>query len=259
VEYIPIRVSAKQGRFNLYQTIRDAVKEQGEEILDEDILAVSSKFIAMSEGRVVDLESVKASVEAVKLSTAAHIPSSLAELILREADRVFSTLPGFVLTIKHGVLVPNAGIDRSNVKGGSAILYPRDPVAAAEKLRLQILMDLGKRVGVVVTDSRLMPTRVGTTGIAVAVAGFEAVSDERGKTDLFGNIMRVTRRALADDISAGANLLMGETSESTPVVIIRGSGLTIVDRAVETEDLAITGDECVFIRGLSNQETTVYI
>lgn len=259
MEYIPIRVSAKQGRFNLYQTIRDAVKEQGEEILDEDILAVSSKFIAMSEGRVVDLESVKASVEAVKLSTAAHIPSSLAELILREADRVFSTLPGFVLTIKHGVLVPNAGIDRSNVKGGSAILYPRDPVAAAEKLRLQILMDLGKRVGVVVTDSRLMPTRVGTTGIAVAVAGFEAVSDERGKTDLFGNIMRVTRRALADDISAGANLLMGETSESTPVVIIRGSGLTIVDRAVETEDLAITGDECVFIRGLSNQETTVYI
>jgi coenzyme F420-0:L-glutamate ligase len=259
VEYIPIRVSAKQGRFNLYQTIRDAVKEQGEEILDEDILAVSSKFIAMSEGRVVDLESVKASVEAVKLSTAAHIPSSLAELILREADRVFSTLPGFVLTIKHGVLVPNAGIDRSNVKGGSAILYPRDPVAAAEKLRLQILMDLGKRVGVVVTDSRLMPTRVGTTGIAVAVAGFEAVSDERGKTDLFGNIMRVTRRALADDISAGANLLMGETSESTPVVIIRGSGLTIVDRAVETEDLAITGDECVFIRGLSNQETIVYI
>ena len=259
MEYIPIKVSAKQGRFNLYQTIRDAVKEQGEEILDEDILAVSSKFIAMSEGRVVDLESVKASVEAVKLSAAAHIPSSLAELILREADRVFSTLPGFVLTIKHGVLVPNAGIDRSNVKGGSAILYPRDPVAAAEKLRLQILMDLGKRVGVVVTDSRLMPTRVGTTGIAVAVAGFEAVSDERGKTDLFGNIMRVTRRALADDISAGANLLMGETSESTPVVIIRGSGLTIVDRAVETEDLAITGDECVFIRGLSNQETTVYI
>jgi F420-0:gamma-glutamyl ligase len=52
---------------------------------------------------------------------------------------------------------------------------------------------------------------------------------------------------------------MGETSESTPVVIIRGSGLTIVDRAVETKDLAITGDECVFIRGLSNQETTVYI
>jgi F420-0:gamma-glutamyl ligase len=71
--------------------------------------------------------------------------------------------------------------------------------------------------------------------------------------------MRVTRRALADAISAGANLLMGETSESTPVVIVRGCGLTIIDRAVETEELAIKGDECVFIRGLSQQETTVYI
>jgi coenzyme F420-0:L-glutamate ligase/coenzyme F420-1:gamma-L-glutamate ligase len=259
VKYIPIKVPVRRGRFNLYQIIREAVEEQGAGILDGDILAVSSKFIAMAEGRVVDLELVKASAEAVKLSAAAHIPSSLAELILREADRIYSTLPGFVLTIKHGMVVPNAGIDRSNVERGSAILYPRDPVATAERLRLQILVDLGKRVGVVVTDSRLMPTRVGTTGIAVAAAGFEAVSDERGKTDLFGNIMRVTRRALADDISAGANLLMGETSESIPVVIVRGSGLTIIDRVVDAEDLAIKSDECVFIRGLSQQETTVYI
>ena len=259
VRYIPIKVPVKRGRFNLYQTIKKAVEEQGEEILDGDILAVSSKFIAMSEGRVIDLDSVKPCTEAVKLSAAAHIPSSLAELILREADRIYSTLPGFVLTIKHGVVVPNAGIDRSNVECGSAILYPRNPIAAAEKLRLQILIELGKRVGVVVTDSRLMPSRIGTTGIAVAAAGFEAVSDERGKMDLFGNIMRVTRRALADAISAGANLLMGETSESIPVVIVRGSGLTIIDRMVETEELAIKGDECVFIRGLSQQETTVYI
>jgi len=259
VRYIPIKVPVKRGRFNLYQTIKKAVEEQGEEILDGDILAVSSKFIAMSEGRVIELNSVKPCAEAVKLSAAAHIPSSLAELILREADRIYSTLPGFVLTIKYGMVVPNAGIDRSNVECGSAILYPRDPVASAERLRLQILVELGKRVGVVVTDSRLMPTRIGTTGIAVAAAGFEAVSDERGKTDLFGNIMRVTRRALADDISAGANLLMGETSESIPAVIVRGSGLTIIDRAVGTEDLVIKSDECAFIRGLFQQQTTVYI
>jgi len=259
VRYIPIKVPAKQGRFNLYQTIKKAVEEQGEEILDGDILAVSSKFIAMSEGRVINLESVKPSAEAIKLSLIAYIPPSLAELILREADEIYSTLPNFVLTIKLGIVVPNAGIDRSNVKRGSAILYPRDPLASAERLRLQILVDLGRRVGVVVTDSRLMPTRIGTTGIAVAAAGFEAVSDERGKTDLFGNIMRVTKRALADDISAGANLLMGETSESIPVVIIRGSGLKIIDRAVETEDLVIKSDECVLMRGLSQQKTTVYI
>jgi len=254
VTYIPIKVPVKRGRFDLYQTIKEAVEEQGEEILDGDILAVSSKFIAMSEGRVIDLHSVKPCAEAVRLSAAARIPSSLAELILREADRIYSTSPGFVLAIKHGMVVPNAGIDRSNVEPGAAILYPRDPVASAERLRLQILVDLGKRVGVVVTDSRLMPTRIGTTGVAVAVAGFEAVSDERGKMDLFGNVMRVTRRALADDISAGANLLMGETSESIPVVIVRGSGLTIIDRAVEREDLVTESEECIFIRCLSQHK-----
>ncbi|MFN3621286.1 MAG: coenzyme F420-0:L-glutamate ligase, partial [Nitrososphaerales archaeon] len=188
---------------------------------------------------------------AIKLSTAAHIPSSLAELILREADKIYATIPGFVLAIKYGVIVPNAGIDRSNVERGSAILYPRNPVSSAERLRLQILMDLGKRVGVVVTDSRLMPTRIGTIGVALAAAGFEAVSDERGKPDLFGNIMRVTKRALADDISAGASLLMGETSESTPIVIVRNSGLTIIDKPAELEDLVIEDKRCIFIRGLS--------
>ena len=259
MKYIPLKVRVKRSRFNIYQAITEALKEQGEEILDDDILVISSKFIAMSEGRVINLDSVKPSPEAVRLSNAAHIPSGLAELILREADRVYSTLPSFVLTIKYGMVVPNAGIDRSNVEPGSAILYPRDPVASAEKIRLQILTNLGKRVGVVVTDSRLMPTRVGTTGIAVAVAGFEAVSDERGKSDLFGNIMRVTKRALADDISAGASLVMGETSESIPVVIVRGSGLTIIDRPIELEDLVIDEEKCIFIRGLSRHETTVYI
>lgn len=259
IEYIPIKVPVMRCRFNLYETIKRAVEEQHEEILDNDILAISSKFIAMSEGRVVKLVSVKPSPEAIRLSSIARIPSSLAELILREADKIYAALPGFVLTIKYGVVVPNAGIDRSNVERGSAILYPRNPVATAEKLRLHILLDLGKRVGVVVTDSRLMPTRIGTTGIALAASGFEAVSDERGKPDLFGNIMRVTKRALADDISAGASLLMGETSESTPIVIVRNSGLAIIDRSVEPEDFAIEDDKCIFIRGLSLKNNSLYL
>ncbi len=251
VEYIPIKAPAMDGVFNLYETIKKAVEDQREDILDNDILAISSKFIALSEGRIVKLDSVKVSQEAIRLSSVAHIPSSLAELILREADKIYAALPGFVLTIKYGVVVPNAGIDRSNVKRGLAILYPRNPAASAERLRLQILTDLGKRVGVVVTDSRLMPTRIGTIGIALAAAGFEAVSDERGKPDLFGNIMRVTKRALADDISAGASLVMGETSESIPIVIVRNSGLTIIDKPVDLEDLVIEDSRCIFIRGLS--------
>ncbi len=250
VEYIPVRVPVQRGRFNLFKTIVEAVGWQGEEIRDDDILVVSSKFVALSEGGVLRLASVKPSEEAVALTSLAHIQSSLAELILREADRVLYTMPGFVLTVKYGLAVPNAGIDRSNVEQGSVILYPRDPVSSAERLRLQILMNLSRRVGVVITDSRLMPSRLGTTGIAVAVAGFRPVADERGKRDLFGNVMRVTKRALADDISAGAALLMGETDESIPVVIVRNSGLILVDEYAEPEDLAIDADECIFLRGL---------
>jgi coenzyme F420-0:L-glutamate ligase len=252
VTYIPIQVRPKRGRFDLFRTILDEIDKNGEILEDGDIILISSKFVAMAEGRVVRISGVIASPEAEELASKSHIPSNLAELIIREADVVFSGVPGFALSIKEGVFTPNAGIDRSNVQEGWAILYPRMPFRKAEMLRRSVLLETGKKVGIVITDSRLIPLRSGTTGIAIGVAGFDPVKDERGRKDLFKNTLRVTMRALADDLSAGAQLLMGEADEGVPIVIARNTGIKLHDEPIDKELMTVDYEECIYVRGLSS-------
>ncbi|MCP8308291.1 MAG: coenzyme F420-0:L-glutamate ligase [archaeon] len=258
VKYIPIHLSVKKKRFDLFKTILDEVEKNGERLEDGDIIVISSKFVAMSEGRLVRLSDVIPSPEAEDLASTTHMPSNLAELILREADSVFAGMPGFALSIKDGVFTPNAGIDRSNVQEGWAILYPRVPFRKAEMLRRRILLESGKKVGIVITDSRLLPLRSGTTGIAIGVAGFDPVKDERGRKDLFNNILRVTLRALADDISAGAQLIMGEADEGTPIVIIRNTGIKLHDKPIDHEQMTVDYDECLYVRGLAYKNRSIF-
>ncbi|MCP8304830.1 MAG: coenzyme F420-0:L-glutamate ligase [archaeon] len=250
--YIPIHVSAKRGRFDLFRTILDEIEKNGETLEDGDIIVLSSKFIAMSEGRIVKIPDVVPSPEAEELASKLHLQTNLAELILREAEVVFGGVPGFALSVKYGVLTPNAGIDRSNVQAGWAILYPRTPFKTAEMLRRRILLETGKKVGIIITDSRLLPSRSGTSGIAIGVAGFDPIKDERGRRDLFDNVLRVTRRSLADDISAGAQLLMGEADEGIPIVIVRNTWIKLHDKIVDEDQMMIDYDECIYVRGLSN-------
>ena len=258
VKYIPIHVSLKKERFDLFKTILDEVEKNGERLEDGDIIVISSKFVAMSEGRLVRLSDVIPSPEAEDLASKAHMPSDLAELILREADLVLAGMPGFALAIKDGVFAPNAGIDRSNVQEGWAILYPRSPFRKAEMLRRRILLESGKKIGIVITDSRLLPLRSGTTGIAIGVAGFDPVKDERGKKDLFNKVLKVTLRALADDVSAGAQLIMGEADERTPMVIVRNTGIKLHDKPIDYEQMTVDYDECLYVRGLAYKNRSIF-
>jgi F420-0:gamma-glutamyl ligase len=89
--------------------------------------------------------------------------------------------------------------------------------------------------------------------VAVAVAGFEPVRDERGRRDLYGNPLRVTRRALADDLAAAAQLLMGEADEATPIVVARGAGVVLTDRPISPEELAVPPGECLYVRTLASE------
>ncbi len=248
--YIPIHVSKKRGKFKLFKTIMDEIESNTKKLEDGDIIVLSSKFVAMSEGRIVKIQDVIPSVEAKDFASKLHLQSSMAELILRESEVVLGGVPGFALSVKYGIFTPNAGIDRSNVKAGWAILYPRMPFKKAEILRRRILLETSRKVGIVITDSRLLPSRSGTSGIAIGVAGFDPIKDERGKKDLFNNVLKVTRRSLADDISAGAQLIMGEADERIPIVIVRNTGIKLHDKIVDEEQMTIDYDECIYVRGL---------
>ena len=177
----------------------------------------------------------------------------LTELVLREADEVYGGIPGFLLCKKNGMLCPNAGIDRSNIPKGYAVLYPGQPFESANQLRLNFLNKRKLKIFVVISDSRLMPGRLGTSGIAIAVSGFEPVVDERGKKDLFGNILRVTMRAVGDGLATIAVTLMGESRESTPVVVVRGFEVKKNDRAMNWRDLAIDPIEDIYRRSFASK------
>ena len=253
IQLFPVKCGKQTENFPLVECILSSITKNGLKLEDDDILAISSKFVAMSEGRIVKLSSIKAGEKAKAIARKLKMKPEMAQLVLDEAEKVFSGVENFVLAIKDGMIAPNAGIDKSNVYPSHAILYPKNAFTAAERIRNEIYKRTRKKIGVVLTDSRLMPTRIGTTGIAVAVSGFEPVQNCIGKRDLFGNKLKYTKRALADDIAAAAQLLMGETDEAIPVVIVRAKNLQwrYMDRKVSRKEMVIDWRKDIYIRGLS--------
>lgn len=243
---MPIHSSIKRGEFDLF----DCLIASGLKFKNDDIIVISSKFVSMSEGALLKLSKIKVSKKAQIIATKFHMDPKIAEITIRESDYILGGLPGFLLSIRDGMIAPNAGIDKSNVPPGFVIPYPDDAFKTAEDLRLKFLIYRKIRVGIVIADSRLMPTRIGTVGVAIGCAGFEPVEDERGKKDLFGNVLRVTLRAVADGLAATAVVVMGEGSESIPAVVLRGFKVTPTDRKLSKDDMTINPNEDIYIRGL---------
>jgi coenzyme F420-0:L-glutamate ligase len=248
---IPIEAPVQQDAFDLYGTLVDCLQSSGETLQDGDVLAVSSKYVAISEGRIVRLDDVYVTAEAEAIAERYHMNPRIAQLVLSEADHVFGGIPGFLLTYKDGILSPNAGLDRSNIPSGFAVLFPEYPYESAAALRREIRKRLNVNVGVILTDSWLMPGRLGTTGVALSMAGFKPIQDERGLTDLFGNPMQVTRRATADTIVAAAELVMGERDEATPFVIVRNTGVEMIDVTLTEADVAIEWEMDIYVQSLT--------
>lgn len=249
---IPIRVEKKQTSFDLYRSIIDSLNDV---ILENgDVMVISSKYISNSQNRLIDLEKVRPSADALALSKKYQLGSRFSEVILRESDSIFGGIAGFVLTSSDNILAPNAGIDKSNVKKGTVILYPDNPYLIAEQMRRKILLSFGVSVGVIIVDSRLMPTRIGTSGVAIACAGLEPVQDMRGQKDLDGNPLKVTLQATADNLATIANHKMGEGSESTPIAIVRNSGARLTARKISPTEMAISSDLCVYVRGFQEKK-----
>ena len=146
-------------------------------------------------------------------------------------------------------MAPNAGIDKSNSQG-KLILYPNDPYLVAEQIKRKFFLDYSVHIGVIIVDSRLMPARVGTAGVAIACSGIEPVLDRRATKDLDGNALKVTFQAIADNLASIANHKMGEADELLPIAIVRESGAKLTDRKISSVETTIPYDQCVYVRGL---------
>jgi coenzyme F420-0:L-glutamate ligase/coenzyme F420-1:gamma-L-glutamate ligase len=193
----------------------------------DDVLVFAQKVISKAEGRLIDLADVLPSPRALDLAHTVQKDPRLVELVLRESRRVVRCAKD-VLIVEHrlGLIMANAGIDQSNVadpaSGEYALLLPEDPDASAARLRDGLRALTGCEPGVVISDSFGRPWRVGTVGVAIGCAGFPAMLDLRGQTDLFGRTLRVTVVGHADEIASAASLLMGQGNEARPVILVRG-------------------------------------
>ena len=196
---------------------------------DEDVLVLAQKIVSKAEGRLVNLTTVTPSSEAINLATFLDKRPELVELILRESTEVLRTRPGTIIVQhKAGFVCANAGIDHSNVRGpwGNdndwVLLLPEDSDQSAERIRKRLEGLTGKQLAVLIIDSHGRAWRNGVLGTAIGLSGMPGLVDMRGTEDMNGYKMRVTTIAAADELAAAASLLMGQTSEGTPVVHARG-------------------------------------
>jgi coenzyme F420-0:L-glutamate ligase/coenzyme F420-1:gamma-L-glutamate ligase len=224
--------------------IRGIRESEAGAFLDGDVLVVAESAVATAEGRVVRLEEVVPSAESERTAERYGIDPRVVEVVTRESDLVVGGIPGFLLCMKGGTLLPNAGVDASNAPLGCLVLLPLNPDESARTIRKSIRERTGAVVGVIIADSRTHAMRAGCSGVAIGCSGIVAVVDIRGRTDLFGRRLEVTKQALADNIASAAEIVMGESDECIPAAIIRGLGVPVGDsEGIE----AIDADECLFM------------
>lgn len=202
---------------------------------DDDVLVIAQKIISKAENRYAFLNQVTPSERAKEIAQEVDKDPRLVELILDESVEVLRQRPGVIIVEhKHGYVHANAGIDRSNIScdddDPSALLLPEDPDLSAQQLRDSIKKHTGKNVAIIINDSAGRAWRNGTIGFAIGTSGFEPVVNLVGNTDLFGNELKVTEVAIADELAAAASFLMGQADEGQPAVLIRGAKLPHSDQ-----------------------------
>lgn len=188
-----------------------------------DVLVVAQKVVSKAEGRFLRLDSLTPGPRARELAAATGKDPRFIEAVLAESVEVLRYRPGvIVVETHHGIVMANAGIDRSNVDADLVLLLPRDPDASAEALRSSLGERYGEAPAVVIADSVGRAWRNGTVGLAIGAAALPAVLDRRGARDLYDRPLEVTMLGYADSIASAAGLVMGEAAEGCPAVLVRG-------------------------------------
>ena len=210
---------------------------------DGDVVVVAQKVISKQEGRIVKLSSITPSLLAEGISSQYEKDPHIIELILSESKRIVRMKSGvLIVETHHGFICANAGIDESNVVDGFATLLPLNSDKSAELIRTAIFTETGKRVSVIISDTFGRSFRMGQTNCAIGISGLNPILDYSGTVDSFDRILRVTEIAVADELSAAAELVM-EKTKKCPVAIVRNYSYDFVQKPVddlirpENEDL----------------------
>ena len=213
---------------DLAKLIASSLKKNRIELQNGDILVIAQKIVSKAEGRRVNLKTITPSKKALELSSICDKDPRLIELILRESNEVVRIRPGTII-VEHrlGFICANAGIDHSNVVSNNSdeeivLLLPENPDQSSENIKKYFFSQKNINIGVLIIDSHGRAWRLGVVGTTIGIAGLPGVVDMRGKPDMFGGILKTTQIGAADELAAGASLVMGQADERIPVVHVRG-------------------------------------
>ena len=221
--------------------------EKYNDFKDNDILVIAHTIISRIEGKEIDLSTVVPSEMAIQFGERIDKDPRAVEVVLRESKtivRMSQTL--LICETKQGFICANAGVDLSNATPNHVLTLPEDPDATSRKIQNEIFKRTGKKVGVIISDTFGGVFRKGTTNIAIGIAGFKPILSHKGKSDLFGYILKTTEVGVADELATAAGLVMGQSNEGLPVIVVRGykninitldnSDITIADVPRRKED-----------------------
>ncbi|MEM3700798.1 MAG: coenzyme F420-0:L-glutamate ligase [Candidatus Bathyarchaeia archaeon] len=238
---------------NVAKKIVETARKNGLKIEDGDVIVAAQKIFSKAEKRVVKLRDVVPSEKAKEIAKITGKGPKFVELVLKETKRIVKASREVLLVEdKRGLVCINAGIDKSNVEGAENFaLLPQNPDESAQKCRKEIKRLTGKTVAVIICDTYSRPFKRGQVNFAIGLAGIRPFKDYRGKRDLFGQILKVKNVAVADEIAAAAELLMGQADEATPVVIFKGlNNIVQYCENCSASELQISREEDLFKEAL---------
>jgi coenzyme F420-0:L-glutamate ligase / coenzyme F420-1:gamma-L-glutamate ligase len=210
------------------------------EVKDGDIFVFAQKVISKAEGRLVNFSEIQPSETALELGKITQKDPRFIQLVLNESRKVIRAKHNtLIVEHKRGFICANAGIDHSNIGDHSelsdewALLLPEDPDRSAQIIQKSLQDHFQKQLGVLIIDSHGRAWRNGTVGVCIGIAGLPGLVDLRGQQDLVGFKLKVTTVGAADELAAGASLLMGQAAEGTPVILARGFPYALRDSKLD--------------------------
>ena len=213
---------------NLIQILDVALSDIEEKFMENDVLVVTQKIISKIEDRAIDLEA-----------------NDISEVLKNESTEILRKRGETVIArTKHGFICANAGIDKSNIDKGYALLLPEDPDKTARALRRKINAEYGVNIAVIISDTFGRAWRKGQTNVAIGCSGIEPLSSYIGTTDSFGNDLMATEIAIIDELAAASELVMNKV-DKVPVAIIRGYSYNFSEKGVN--EIIRDADEDFFL------------
>ncbi|NHI92694.1 MAG: coenzyme F420-0:L-glutamate ligase [Candidatus Lokiarchaeota archaeon] len=210
---------------DIAQLILNSLKDASIDLDDNDIFVIAQSIISKAENRIIDLQSITPSYDALNYAKIIDKNPKFIELILKESNKILKySSKAIIVENKLGFVCANAGIDQSNSGNVDHVtLLPLDPDESARQIQKKIEEKTGKKIAIIISDTQGRPFRNGAINVGIGIAGFkDPIQNYKGQKDLFGYILQTTEVNIIDELASAAELIMGESNEGFPVILIKG-------------------------------------